>query len=393
MTRRAPAPARLLYRGALLLFTTTIFIGILNGTDLIEFSRNALLTHLHAGTLGWITLGVLGTLVWAFDPDHTAPSSGRVLAWVSLGAIALYILGFWIGDRVLRPVAGSAAMVPIVGGILWAGRRSLKATGDTLRLGLVLALVSLSVGGLLGILFGLVRSGMIDWISLEAAEAHPPLLIAGFVFLAGAVLAEWLLVGDDGPERRSRLGQVHVWMIFGAGMLMGGGVVFDLPALSLLALPVSVVAVALIPIRMRRRIRATSWSRPSEARYASSGVVWLVAAFVLFGYLSAAYPDGFPHHLTVVFFHALFVGGMTNILIGVVRHATGEGKPARALGEAIYWGLNAGLLVFIAGLFADAVALIRVGTPVLGLALILAIVVYVLRLADRPKARPVRSAL
>lgn len=145
-------------------------------------------------------------------------------------------------------------------------------------------------------------------------------------------------------------------MIFATGMLMGGGVAFDLPVLSLLALPVSVVAVALIPIRMRRRIRATSWSRPSEARYASSGIVWLVAAFVLFGYLSAAYPDGFPHHLTVVFFHALFVGGMTNILIGVVRQATGEGKPARALGEAIYWGLNAGLLVFIVGLFADAVA-------------------------------------
>ena len=379
----APVPARLLYRAALLLFTITIVIGILNGTDLVRFDRNALLTHLHAGTLGWITLGVLGTLVWIFGLDDT-PSSGRVLAWLSVGTIGLYIIGFWTGDRVLRPVAGSAALIPIVGGILWAFRRKVRVTGDTLRLGLVLALVSLSIGGLLGILLGLRRTGVINWIPPEALEAHPPQLIAGYVFLAGAVLAEWLLVGEDGTERKSRLGQIHVWLIFAAGMLMGSGLVLDLSLLSLLGLPVSVVAVALIPIRMRSRIRSTSWSHPSESRYASSGIIWLVAAFAVFGYMSAAFPEGFPHYLTVVFFHALFVGGLTNILLGVVRRASGELKPGRALGETVYWGLNSGVLIFIAGFLFDVSIFVRLGTSILGVGLLVAVAVYVIRLGGQP---------
>ena len=49
---------RLLLRSALVLFTFTVVVGILNGTDLMEFDRKALLTHVHAGTLGWITMSV-----------------------------------------------------------------------------------------------------------------------------------------------------------------------------------------------------------------------------------------------------------------------------------------------------------------------------------------------
>lgn len=50
---------------------------------------------------------------------------------------------------------------------------------------------------------------------------------------------------------------------------------------------------------MRRRIRATSWSRPTEAHDAPTEIIWLVFAFGVFGFMSAAYPDGFPHHLAV----------------------------------------------------------------------------------------------
>ena len=49
---------QLLLRSALILFTVTVVIGILNGTDLVDFDRKALLAHVHAGTLGWITISV-----------------------------------------------------------------------------------------------------------------------------------------------------------------------------------------------------------------------------------------------------------------------------------------------------------------------------------------------
>ena len=53
----APAPdwartARDLYLVAAAVFIVTIAIGILNGADLVEFDRNALLTHVHSGTVG-----------------------------------------------------------------------------------------------------------------------------------------------------------------------------------------------------------------------------------------------------------------------------------------------------------------------------------------------------
>ena len=71
---------RALFLNAMALFTITVLIGILNGLDLVEFSHNQLLTHVHAGTLGWITLSVFGASLWlslrtAFCP--TVSYAGR----------------------------------------------------------------------------------------------------------------------------------------------------------------------------------------------------------------------------------------------------------------------------------------------------------------------------
>jgi len=371
----APASTRLLLRWALVLFTITIVIGILNGTDLVTFDRNTQLTHLHAGTLGWITLAVLGALLWVYDPDDADRSGGRLLAAASVAAIVLYIVGFWTGDRILRPIAGSGALIPIVGGVVWAARRTRGAGRDVPRRGLLLALVSLSIGGVLGILLGLQRTGVIDWLSPGVAEAHPQLLFGGYMFLTGAVLAEWLLVGEDGSERHSRSGQVEIWLLFIAGLGLGVGFIIDVSVIILLALPASVIPLAMIPTRMRRKIKNTTWRHPSESRFASAGVIWLVAGFVLLGYLSVAYPEGFPTRPARAFTHAIFVGAMTNVLLGVVRLASRR-KPSTGLGQWIYWGVNGGLVVFFLGLLADSNPLIRVGTPILGAALLTAIIVH-----------------
>ncbi len=49
---------RLLLQVAMVVFVWTVGIGILNGTDLVDFDRTVLLSHVHAGTLGWITTSV-----------------------------------------------------------------------------------------------------------------------------------------------------------------------------------------------------------------------------------------------------------------------------------------------------------------------------------------------
>ena len=63
-----PRLARLLFLVAMAVFLVPVGIGIVNGLDLVDFStadmRNTLLTHVHSGTLGWISLGIIATAMW-----------------------------------------------------------------------------------------------------------------------------------------------------------------------------------------------------------------------------------------------------------------------------------------------------------------------------------------
>lgn len=288
----APASSRLLFRWALVLFTITVVIGIPNGSDLVSFDRNADLTHFHSGTLGWVTLSLLGAMLWIFDPDGADRSGGRGLAILSTVAIVFYIVGFWTGDPFLRPLAGSAALIPIVGGVAWAVRRSGGATRDVPKRGILLSLTSLALGGVLGIQLGLQRTNVVDWLRAGLSEAHPQLLFGGYVFLAGGVLAEWLLVGDDDPKRQDRSGQVQVWLFFLAGLSLGIGLILDVSILALLPVPAGVAGFGLILTRMRSGIRHTRWTRPSESRFpppGSSG--WWRAT-----YFSATCSPAIPTH-------------------------------------------------------------------------------------------------
>src|SRR2546427_7093668 len=66
------AETRLLFRVALAIFTVTVLIGILNGFHFVELSRAVLLTHVHAGTLGWITLVATGAAFWLYADGGSA---------------------------------------------------------------------------------------------------------------------------------------------------------------------------------------------------------------------------------------------------------------------------------------------------------------------------------
>jgi membrane-bound ClpP family serine protease len=85
--------ARITFTAALLLFIATIVIGILNGIDVWEPNHDTLISHVHAGTLGWITLGVSGIAFLMFSRDRQVSaveaSKARTLAWAMVGAVTL----------------------------------------------------------------------------------------------------------------------------------------------------------------------------------------------------------------------------------------------------------------------------------------------------------------
>ena len=65
----------LLLRVAMTVFVWTVGIGILNGTDLVDFDQKVLLSHVHAGTLGWITTCVFAASLWLFGETATEPEA------------------------------------------------------------------------------------------------------------------------------------------------------------------------------------------------------------------------------------------------------------------------------------------------------------------------------
>src|SRR5438067_112618 len=97
---RHASEIRWLFQAGLLVFTITVAIGILNGFHFITLPRQVLLTHVHAGTLGWITLGVIAICLWLFGEESAAPGNSQAVRALSLLpaiGIPIYVLAFLSG--------------------------------------------------------------------------------------------------------------------------------------------------------------------------------------------------------------------------------------------------------------------------------------------------------
>src|SRR6184192_2937211 len=104
-------------------------IGWLLQIAMLIFVVTVLLTHVHAGTLGWITLGVAAACLWIFGgtgPRAANEGFARGLVIALAGSIPLYVAGFWSGSFVARAALSTPVFVAIVVLLGWAireGRR------------------------------------------------------------------------------------------------------------------------------------------------------------------------------------------------------------------------------------------------------------------------------
>ncbi|HSG78259.1 MAG TPA: hypothetical protein VLD62_01670, partial [Acidimicrobiia bacterium] len=120
--------ARITFTAGLLLFVVTIVVGILNGIDVWEPDHDTLIGHVHAGTLGWITMGVagIGFLMFSANREVSAAEAdqARSLAWATVGAITLYVGAFFLGDtlfddRIQRPIVGTILFAVVLWYLVW----------------------------------------------------------------------------------------------------------------------------------------------------------------------------------------------------------------------------------------------------------------------------------
>ena len=178
--------ASAVYAAAMLLFVVTIVIGILNGLDLYSPDHDTLMTHVHAGTLGWITLSVGGTALLVFGGDRVLDGAevrrATTMAWSLIGAIALYVAAFLAGDRIpgdriQRPIVGTLLFVVVIWFFGWLLRQNRETSGSSVaRLGVLLAWISLLIGAVFGVVLGIYTAPMRSEIQARSTPRRATLL-------------------------------------------------------------------------------------------------------------------------------------------------------------------------------------------------------------------------
>ena len=375
--------ARLLYRGALLIFVVTIVIGILNGLDVWDPTHQMILTHVHAGTLGWITLSVIASALAMFGggADNKAVATARSLTMATLVTVVIYVAAFASTTGILRPVAGTLLLIAIIWALIWVAGRYRSSDKSTAQLALYLAVVSLTIGAILGVLLGIfIANGSLPGLSTDRAGAlagaHPAAMLIGYLILAGVAISHWVLKGGQGI-----VGRLVAWALFLAGLLANVAFIFEIEPLIQVFSALQVIAIVAYVVHMWNKIKPSAWGGDSGEDFGRAAVLGLVVGIgllvyvvqlVVSGELDPETGDG-PLGVLIAFDHAMFIGVMTNALFGAVA---GLASVRAATHRIILLAVNFGLVLFLFGLSTDTTILKQIGTPIMGLALLYGIAIY-----------------
>jgi hypothetical protein len=168
---------RPILRSALGIFLITVIIGLVNGQKVVTLDQSILLTHVHAGTLGWITLNVFAVTMWLFSAGEKATVSGRstvrALGRAASAAIGCYVLAFFLfypGSRLNSPLVlgffGTITALVIIGFFGWTyGQLSQRSVGIA-RLAAFGAVTNMTLGAIMGVLIEakMIGAGLPDGV-------------------------------------------------------------------------------------------------------------------------------------------------------------------------------------------------------------------------------------
>jgi hypothetical protein len=393
---------RVLFATALAVFVITVGIGLINGQRVVTLGRSVLLTHLHTGTLGWITMMLAAVTIWLFTAGQTPSDAGRAsirrLARFAAVALALYPITFSLfypGGPVTSPavlaVFGTLALAAIVWLLIWTIRQASGVYLSVARLAALGALLNLTLGGLFGVLIEVLLAG-IAGPPATVFTAHPGMMTVGYILPAALALIEWQLMGGiDG--RRDRLGVVMVGLVVVAGWVAAIALLFGLTPLLLVMTLMHITAVILFAIRLAPRLLRVAWLAPTGERHVGvSSVavvvdVVLIIALVMSFVQTGAPPEG---GLLIALAHTEFVGIMTNAFFAALILATAARRATvwPWADHVVFWGMNVGWIGFAAVELLGAIDLIRVFTPIMGISLLIGIGAYAMRLVASSSPAP-----
>lgn len=397
-TTTSPHPAdrqiRLMLQVGLLLFVWVIAVGIINGLGLMELSRPLLLSHLHGGMLGWITLGILAATLWLFGSSEPALDGKtlrtiRSLSWLAIVGITLYVIAFATTIGVLRPLSGTLTFAALVGFGIWAFTRVRAVTLTVPRLLILVGLTASAIGGAFGVINGLAMALEFS-VPTSFFAAHPGTMTVGFIMPVAMGLAEWGLRRNEPDAPATRAGKVQVALMALSFAWVLGLTLADLPEVAGAGIVFAVIALIIFFVRIWPAARRTSLVARTAERHALAGGILLGVTIVYIFIAIQAAGGNFtmiPHNRIVAFTHLEAVAASTNAMLAFVVFLSRRSTPAGVLDDVVFWGLNVGVIGFVVALTIDVSALYVLFVPVMGIALLIAIGVHVVALNQAPAQR------
>lgn len=372
--------ARDLVLVAMAVFVVNIAIGILNGADAVDFDRNQILTHVHAGTVGWMTLTIVASAFLLFR------ASDRRLVMALAVLVPLYVFAFYTGSFPLRAIGGVALLAAIGWLLAWVWQQYLAGERSLPRLAVTLGLTSFGYGAVVGVLIQVSLAMGRAILPGDAIGAHASAMTFGYLVLVAFGLIEWRLLGTrDLP----RAGLVQILALFAGGLIISVGLLAGAAqAAGGIYLLTQLVSVVLFVVRIWPRSLRVGWLDGDPIRHVAAATLWVVGALVLFMYLVFSFitaadptdPSAFPLNVLIASDHAVYIGVITNIVLGLLSVLVLSAEDRRSwIGHVIFWGVNLGLAVFVAGLIVNTPEIKRIGAPVMGLTLYVALAILALR--------------
>jgi hypothetical protein len=372
-----------LFYAAMAVFLVTIGIGILNGLDLVDFSHDQLLTHVHTGTLGWITLSLVALSTWF------AQGIDRRLA-LALGLIIpVYALGFLVMPAI-RSGIGAALLVAILWLVVWAWR-TYGAHRSLPSLAIALGFTTFTYGAIIGVLRQVQLAGgpTLFPSTADVVGAHASAMVFSYLILVATGLLEWRILGTRGLPRA---GLVQLGALFLSGALLSFTLLFLPPeAVQMvggLVLLLNLIAVGIFVVRVMSKAIRTDWMAGGARHVAMSAIFVLVAMaiflYVIYRFISdpsiAQDPTAIVGVLTASD-HAAFIGVITNLVFGALLTLTADRHDGGRIADQIaFWGTNLGLALFLVGLIGSVTILKQVGAPLMGVSLLVGLAALAMRL-------------
>jgi len=384
---------RILFLGALGMLVVSAVLGDSLGAGAAVAGGPALRAHVHAGSLGWLTLAVLAVAAgMAGGDDRRAARPARLgdgLSWLTVVTVAAFVItdaagwaagGAWTGSAAL------AAILAFAGWLALAGRRA-GTPWTVARLGMAGGLAVLIAGSVIGAASAATAAGRNETGAASLASAHSAAAVVPFVILAVTSVLEWSAAPSSGAAPVTTAGLVQVGaLLLAAVAVITGTLGHDLTLVEA-NIPLELGGIVIFLVRAGPSLLGAGWL--------ASGRIWLVTstvalavdvglfAHVVFEIGRRRYVsiDTVPQWLLFTVDHTTFVAVGTTAVIGAIAALAGQDARWPRTDAPAAAGLVLGLAATAAGIGAGSALLETAFAAVLGVSVLLAVVVAALRVS------------